>query len=161
MNCGCGTACLRDLPYLMKKSEHGATYWGLSSHNPSELKHVFRWSREKYPRIQVSCEASAGVEGYTCRRPGASLSLSSFCLSFSVQLDMWEPHNPPPSLRLPDPGQFCQAMRGHLWEFIPDASCSLNPLLFLHLSSLSLSLSLSHQAPPSKLHIYMSLLSVP
>lgn len=72
-------------------------------------------------------------------------SLCHLCLSFSVQLDMWEPHNPPPSLRLPDPGQFCQAMRGHLWEFIPDASCSLNPLLFLHLSSLSL----YHTRPPS------------
>lgn len=35
---------------------------------------------------------------------------------------------PPPSLHLPDPGQFSPAMRGHLWEFIPDASCSLNPL---------------------------------
>lgn len=87
-----------------------------------------------------------------------SLPPSSFCLSLSVQLDVQEPLNPPPSLHLPDPGQFSPAMRGHLWEFIPDASCSLHPLLFLSLSSLSLSVT-----PPPQPHIYTSsfLLSVP
>lgn len=94
----------------------------------SELKHVFSmgWGNvhmegegEKYPQIQVSCEASAGVEGYTCQRPGASLCR----LSVSLFLSSWTcrsfttPH-------LSDPGQLCPAMRGHLWEFIPDASCS-------------------------------------
>lgn len=95
---------------------------------------------EKYPEIQVSCEASDGVEGYTCQCPGTSLSFS-LC-RFSVQLDMQETLNPPPSLHLPDPGQFSPAMHGHLWEFIPDASCSLHPLL-----SLPLSLSVT---PPSQ-----------
>lgn len=74
---------------------------------------------ENDPQIQVSCEASAGVEGYTCQRPGASLCR----LSASLFLSSWTcrsfttPH-------LTDPGQLCPAMRGHLWEFIPDAFCS-------------------------------------
>lgn len=45
---------------------------------------------------------------------------------------------------LPDPGQFSPAMRGHLWEFIPDASCSLRPLFSLSLSILYLSLHPVH-----------------
>lgn len=65
-------------------------------------------------------------------------------LSLSVQLDVQEPLKPPPNLHLPDPGQFSPAMRGHLWEFIPDASCSLHSLSFSLLPHLSL---LPHNPP--------------
>lgn len=72
--------------------------------------------------------------------PGG-LSLSSFCLSLSVQLDMQELRNP----HLPDPGQLCPAMRGHLWEFIPDASCSLRALF---------SICHSRPSPAQYLHVF-------
>lgn len=100
---------------------------------------------ENYAQIQVSCEASAGVEGYTCQRPGASLCR----LSASLFLSSWTcrsfttPH-------LTDPGQLCPAMRGHLWEFIPDASCSPCALI----SSLFVTAGSIQQS------IYMSLLSL-
>lgn len=101
---------------------------------PERDIHIER-EREKYPQIQVSCEASAGVKGYTCWCPGASLCR----LSVSLFLSSWTCRSlstPPPSLHLPDPGQFCPAMHGHLWEFIPDASCSLHPLFFPSLFSI-------------------------
>lgn len=91
--------------------------------------------------------------------PGG-LSLSSFCLSLSVQLDVQKPLNPPPpSLYLPDPGQFCPAMHGHLWEFIPDASCSLHPLVFPSLFSICHT-DHPNPHPPTHptLHMYMFLL---
>lgn len=52
---------------------------------------------------------------------------------------------------LPDPGQFSPAMRGHLWEFIPDASCSLRPLFSLSLSLSILYLSLHPVHPHHRL----------
>lgn len=100
---------------------------------------------ENSPQIQVSCEASAGVEGYTCQRPGASLCR----LSASLFLSSWTcrssttPHHT-------DPGQLCPAMRGHLWEFIPDASCWPRALIS----------SLFVTAGPIQQSIYMSLLSL-
>lgn len=80
--------------------------------------------RENFSEIQVSCVASAGVEGYTCQRSGAS---PSFFLSSWTCRASQLPH--PPSLHLPDPGQFSSTMRGHPWEFIPDASCFMHSLL--------------------------------
>lgn len=64
---------------------------------------------------------------------GLSLSPSLCRLSVSLFLSSWTCRSlstsPNPACTSPDPGQFSPAMRGHLWEFIPDASCSLHPLL--------------------------------
>lgn len=118
------------------------TLWGLAcvlTGGGREREQKRDIDRENYPEIQVSCEASAGVQGYTCQRPGP-LSLSRCLLSVSLFLSSWT-LNPPPSLHLPDPGHFSPAMHGHLWEFIPDASCSLHPLLPLSPSLFVLILS--------------------
>lgn len=58
------------------------------------------------------------------------------CRSLLTLLHQTAPPKPQPRLVPPDPGQFCPAMRGHLWEFIPDASCSLHPPLSVTPSSL-------------------------
>lgn len=56
---------------------------------------------------------------------------------------------------LPDPGQFSPAMRGHLWEFIPDASCSLRPLFSLSLSLYSISVTPPSPPPPPSVRLLL------
>lgn len=102
---------LGDLPYLMKNTEHRVTYCNLSScvltgvGGGGESEGERHRYREKYPEIQVSCEVSAGVEGYTCQRPGASLSRTLCHLSVSLLLSSWTcmslstPHPPAPRSR--------------------------------------------------------------
>lgn len=79
------------------------------------------------------------------------------CRSLLTLLHQTAPPKPQPRLVLPDPGQFCPAMRGHLWEFIPDASCSLHPPLSVTPSASHPTHTQTHTFKPC---IYMSLLSV-
>lgn len=137
----------------MKNGKRGVTYHTLSSHvcvcNPQSFSMCFDKGEkkrarethrhgEKYPEIQVSCEASAGVEGYTCQRPGASRSfslalsfpLSSFCLSLSLLLSSWTcgaslPPSPPlpfthPASRIQaSSAQPCVAISGNSFRMLP------------------------------------------
>lgn len=104
---------------------------------------------EKYPEIQVSCEASAGVEGYTCQRPGASLARSlplSLCrLSVSLFLSSWtcrslSTPNPTSSSRIQaSSAQPCVVISGNSFRMLP-VHCihsffylSLHPHLYVFL----------------------------
>ena len=63
--------------------------------------------RKNYPEIQVSCVASAGVEGYTCQRSGASPSLS-------LSLSSWTCRSSPPPTQ-PPPHRSRPVQPSHAW----------------------------------------------
>lgn len=110
--------------------------------------------REEYLHIQVSCEASAGVEGYTCQRPGA-LPFFFFPPFYPAgRMGASQPSNP----TYPSPPRSRPVLSSHAWP-----SLGIHSGCFLFIASTPLSLSLlylSHQAPsnPSLLslmkHLY-------
>lgn len=110
--------------------------------------------REKYPEIQVSCEASAGVEGYTCRRPGASLSPSVVFLSLSFRPAGRAGASQPPT-QPPPPGSR-PVQPSHAW---PSLGIHSGCFLFIASTPLSLSLfslSICHSTPTtSHLHVFL------
>lgn len=91
----------------------------------------------------VSAQGPRSVVFLSLPRPPSPSSWT--CRSLLTLLHQTAPHpKPQPRLVLPDSGQFCPAMRGHLWEFIPDASCSLHPPL-----------SVTPRPPPSHTHTHL------
>lgn len=109
---------------------------------------VYR-QRGKYPQIQVSCEASAGEEGYTCRRPGA---LSAVFLSLPLcpagRAGASQPPHPASTSQIQaSSAQPCVAISGNSFRMLP--------VHWFHSSSSSLPFSLSvTPSPPLTLHLH-------